>query len=109
MNRFQSMAFDAPVTAPNGYGGQKTTWDEGTYTCRAEMIYHKGGEEVESARLTGAKVFKVKIRQCTLARQITSSWRMRDVRRTEEYNIREVDAISDRQFIYIVAESGVAV
>ena len=108
MNRFQSMAFDAPVTAPDGYGGQETTWAE-THTCRAEMIYHKGGEEVESARLSGAKVFKVKIRQCTLARQITSSWRVRDVRRTEEYNIREVDAISDRQFIYIVAESGVAV
>ncbi|ADO43120.1 phage head completion protein [Ketogulonicigenium vulgare] len=87
------------------------------YECRAEFIYARGGEAVYAARLEGRSVFKIKIRQCAAAREILQSWRMIDMRRatyegdvpqTGVYNIREVDPISDRAWIYLLVEAGVA-
>ena len=49
------------------------------------------------------------MRQCAQAREISADWRMRDLRRGAEYNVREVDAITDRAWIFLVVESGVAV
>lgn len=103
----EDVAFDAPTVSADGYGGQETTWTE-AYTCRAEFIYSRGSEAVDAARLSGRSIYKIKIRSCADARSITTDYRMRDVRRSVTYNIREVDAVTDRRFIYIVAESGVA-
>lgn len=104
----ESVAFDSPTVSADGYGGQETTWTE-EYACRAEFIYRRGSEAVEAARLSGRPVYKVKVRSCADARSITTDWRMRDVRRSVTYNVREVDAISDRAFVWIVIEGGVAV
>tara|TARA_R110002049_G_scaffold23545_10_gene83651 strand:- start:39849 stop:40196 length:348 start_codon:yes stop_codon:yes gene_type:complete len=107
----QSVCFDAPVAAPDGRGGIETTWgtDDDAYKCRAEFIYSRGSEAVDAARLQGRAIYKVKIRSSAAARAITPDWRMRDRRRNATYNIREVDAITDRAWIYIVVEGGVSV
>lgn len=113
----ESVAFDEPVQTAGPGGVVTTEWTE-RYSCRAQFIYSRGSEAVEAARLEGRSTYKVRIRQCDAARDITSQWRMRDLRRLVEngagdliggvYNIIEVDAISDRSWVYIVVQSGKA-
>lgn len=107
----ERVAFDEPVQAPTGDGGTVTGWSEPpvSHECRAEFIYARGSEAIDAARLTGRSIYKVRIRSSQAARRITSAWRMRDVHRDVEYQVREVDAITDRHWIYVVVESGVAV
>ena len=81
------------------------------------QVIARGSEVIDAARLRGA-AYKIKIRSCTASRLITPDWRMRDVRRGlpsgvsgdplagQRYNIREVDAITDPDWIYLVVESG---
>lgn len=104
----ESVAFDSPTVSADGSGGQETTWTE-QYACRAEFRYMRGGEAVEASRLSGNPVYKVKVRSCDDAEAITTDWRMRDVRRSVTYNIREVDAVTDRAWVWLIVEGGVAV
>lgn len=104
----ESVAFDEEVETPDGYGGFNRVWTQ-RHACRAEFIYSRGSEAVNAARLQGRSIYKVRVRQCGASRAITTDYRMRDVRRGTEYQIREVDAVTDRQWVYVVAESGVAV
>jgi head-tail adaptor len=108
MSLRESVAFDSITATPDGYGGEDRTWEE-QHGCRAEFIYQRGSEAVDAARLQGKAVFKVKIRSCAAAREISTDDRMRDVRRGADYNIREVDAITDPRWVYIVVEAGVAI
>jgi head-tail adaptor len=103
----KSLIFEAEGNVPDGHGGFTIDWLE-RHRCHARLAYHRGGEAVEAARLRGASIYKVRIRSCAAARAISPEYRMRDARRGTIYNIREVDAISDRAWIYILAESGVA-
>lgn len=103
----EAVAFDAPANTSDGYGGHETGWAE-VHLSRARFIYAKGSEAVEAARLQGKSTYKVVIPQCAAARALTTDHRMRDVRRGTEYQVREIDSISDRRWVYIVVESGVA-
>lgn len=116
----EHVAFDAPVENPDGAGGVEIGWSE-FRTCRAEFIYSRGSEAVEASRLQGRSVYKVKIRDLGTASQINQSSRMRTVRRGspngeglsdplpgERYNVREIDRITTRGWVYLVVESGVA-
>lgn len=102
-----AVAFDEPADSVGSGGKVTTTWGQ-RHACRAQFIYARGSEAVEAARRDGRSVYKVKIRTCTAARQIKQSWRMRDTRRGVSYNVIEVDAITDREWIYLVVESGKA-
>lgn len=104
----ESVAFDEEVETPDGYGGFNRVWTQ-RHACRAEFIYSRGSEAVDAARLQGRSIYKVRVRQCDAAQAITTDYRMRDVRRGGEYQIREVDPVTDRQWVYVVVESGVAV
>lgn len=104
----ERVAFDEVVATPDGYGGTNTTWVERVDT-RARFIYKSGDEAVVSGGLTGRATFKVKLRSSIATRAITSDWRMRDVRRGIVFNVREVDAITDLGWVWIVAENGVAI
>lgn len=102
-----AVAFDAPVETTGSGGVISTGWDE-RHVCRAQFMYSRGGEVVEAARLEGRPIYKVRVRQCVAARSIATDWRMRDTRRLVEYAIIEVDAITDRQWVYLVIEGGKA-
>lgn len=116
----ERVRFDAPTSVSDGFGNTTDGWASG-YTCRAQFIYARGGETVMAARLEGRSMFKVRIRQCDAARALTQSHRLVDLRRvawddaTQQtasagvYNIREVDAVTDRAWVYVLVESGVAV
>lgn len=102
-----AVAFDEPVNSTGSGGVVSTVWTQ-RLACRAQFIYARGSEAVEAARREGRAVYKIKIRTCTAARQIKQSWQMRDTRRGVAYNVIEVDAITDREWIYLVVESGKA-
>lgn len=108
MRLIESVAFDEPTSATDAYGGQVEGWTE-QFACRAHFRYQKGGEGVEAGALRGMTTFKVKIRNTVAARLIKPSWRMRDVRRSVAYNVRDLDLVTDRHFIWLTVETGVAV
>ena len=103
----EAVAFYEPVQAEGPGGVVSTVWME-MHRCRAQFIYSRGSEVVEAARLEGRPIYKIRIRQCILARRISTNWQMRDSRRLDakDYSIREVDSITDRQWIYMVIEGG---
>lgn len=104
---FEAVVFERAQFEDDGFGGRVQTWVE-RHACRASISYHRGDEDVEHGRLRGSLIFKVRIRSCRRAREITPEDRMRDVRRGTVYNLRQVDAVSDRAHVWIIAESGVA-
>jgi len=104
---FQKVTFQSPARSSDGYGGVYDGWND-QLTCRAAFMYSGGGETVQAARLEGRGVIKVRIRSFEDSRQITQDWRLKDERTGVIYNIREVDKDTDRFWIYILAERGVA-
>ncbi len=104
----ERVAFDEPVGGTNEKGHARTGF---TFRFRryAEFRYNRGSERVIAGALTGVASFKVRIAQSSAAAAMSTAWRMRDVRRGIQYQIREIDAISDRDWIWLVVESGVAI
>jgi head-tail adaptor len=111
----ESVAFDELTGGTDAFGGTVEAWTE-RHTCRAEWLYGRGDEAVQAAREAGRQSYKVKIRSCAAARAITTDYRMRDVRRGlpsgvegdtlpgNRWNITEVDAITNRRWVYLVVE-----
>lgn len=109
------LAFDSPTGTDDGFGGTTEGWSE-EFQRSAKMIYQSGDEAVKAARLAGRSIYKIKLRNDSGTRQISTDWRARDVRRGlpsgvpgdtlpgNRWNIVEVDAITDRAWIYIVVE-----
>lgn len=102
------VAFDAPVMAPDGYGGQTRTWAE-ALTCWAELVYDRGREAVQAGGLTGSAVLRVRVRANAATRAITTDYRMRDLTRGIVFNVRESDPVTDPAFVWLRVEQGVAV
>jgi len=103
----ERVSFDVRVPVADGYGNDVSgDWNE-QYSCAAEFRYRGGSEAVVAARLEGRNVFGVYVRSSVASRQITTDWRMRD-RHGTLYAIDAVDAITDRAWVYLTVESGVA-
>lgn len=114
----ERVAFDAPSGGLDAFGGQNVGWTE-HHVCWAQIIYAKGDETVQSARQAGRKAFKVVVRSTPETRAVTEDYRMRDILRGlpsgvsgdplpgDRWNITEVDAITDRRWVFIVVEGPV--
>ncbi|MFQ6553399.1 head-tail adaptor protein [Aestuariibius insulae] len=102
------VAFDAEVLVPDGYGGQDRSWNE-AFRARAQIRYQSGREAVEAGGLTGTASFKVRIRRQDAVDALTTDYRMRDLNEDLVFNIREIDRVTDRKFVWLVVENGVAV
>lgn len=105
---FEAVAFDAPTSSLDDYGGVESGWTQ-QFTDRAEFIYQRGREAEQAGHLTGTAVFKVKLRSHAASRAITTEYRMRDTRRSVSYNVREVDAVTERDWVWLMVERGVAI
>lgn len=101
------MAFDAPVRQDNGAGGTRTGWAE-AFKAWAEVIYRRGGETAQGGGESVEAVFKVRLRASASARALSGEHTMRDPQTGARYNIREIDALSDRDHVWLVVEGGVA-
>jgi len=101
-------AFDRRVKVDDGAGNTEgEEWQE-QFTRRAAYIYAGGGETAMAARLEGRGVLKVRVRSCSQTRRIRQDWQMRDVWEGTIYAVKEVDAVTNRQWVYLVVERGVA-
>jgi len=99
----EAVAFDENTGGTDAFGGTTEAWTE-RHACRAEWIFQRGDEAVEAARLAGRHVYKIRVRSCEATRAITTAYRMRDTRRGTVWDIRTVDAITDRQWVYLTVE-----
>ena len=105
---FEAVALEDFTEVRDEYGGMTPDWLT-LFETRAEFIYNRGSEAVQAGALTGTATFKVKLRSNIQSRAVTTNHRLRDIRRGMRYQIREVDSITDRRWIYLAVESGVSV
>lgn len=104
---YYRFAFDKRVDQQDGYGNTKGEWQE-QFQRRAGLTHIRGGEAVMADRLQGQHTQIVFVRACSETRLITSDWRARDVRTGAVFNIREVKATTDRKWVDLLMQSGVA-
>lgn len=95
------VAFDENVGVSDGLGGETTDWQQ-RHECAAEFRHMRGSESVAAGREAGRSSFKVKIRASAASRAITTDYRMRDTRRGHEFEVIDVDAITDRAWVWLV-------
>lgn len=105
---YYRVAFDKRAEVDDGYGNTVSDWRE-QFQCRAAFRHLRGGESVMAGRLQGKHVQVITVRASSQTREITTDWRVRDVRTGEAFNIRDVTHETDRAFISFLCEKGVAV
>lgn len=101
------VAFDRRAEVDDGYGNTLSDWVE-QFQCRGAYRHLRGGEGVMAGRLQGQHVQIITVRAAALTRQVTTDWRVRDVRTGDVFNIRDVTGETDRAFISLLCERGVA-
>jgi head-tail adaptor len=107
-------AFDKRVDVGDGYGNTKGRWDQ-QIDCRAGVVHLRGGEDVMAGRLSGTHTLLVFVLASSLTRQVTTGWRMRDLRKGEfvdgvwngpTFNIRDITPSNDRMWLDFLIQSG---
>ena len=99
----ERVAFDEPTGTTDAFGGTAEAWKE-RHVCAAQWIYGKGDESVQAAREAGRKAYKIRVRSCAAMRAVTEGYRMRDMRRLTVWNVVEIDAVTDRAWVYVTVE-----
>ncbi|ASY68897.1 phage head closure protein [Sinorhizobium fredii] len=93
--------------SPVDYGNTVSEWQE-QFETRAEFIHLRGGETVLAGRLEGRHTQVIRLRSSTASRTITTDWRVVDKRSGDTFNIRDIEHETNRQFISLTCEKGVA-
>lgn len=93
--------------SPADYGNTVAEFAE-QFETRAAFVHLRGSEDVLAARLSGKHIQVIHIRSSTASRQVTTDWRVVDKRNGDVFNIRDVTQETDRQFISLLLEKGVA-
>ncbi|WP_337183852.1 head-tail adaptor protein [Shinella sp.] len=103
------VVFERPMKVPDGHGGRIDGWGE-PVTADASFRFLRGGETVQAARLAGRQPVVVTVYDNSQTRAVRTSWRMRDLRSGEVYNVRSGPVpTDDRQDLEFTVESGVAI
>lgn len=108
---YQRVAFDQPLKVSDGHGGKIDGWapPEGAIVERAHFRFLRGSEAVQAARLEGRQPVVVTVRDNPASRQVTNSWRMRDLQTGTAYAIKSGPVpTDDRGYLEFTVESGVA-
>lgn len=110
------VAFLQREEGDDGMGNTLSKWVE-KFQCHAAYRHLRGGEGVMAGRLSGKHPQLIIVRVSSLTREITSDWAVRDVRQSQmidgvisgtAFNIRDITHETDRMFITLLCESGVA-
>lgn len=89
-----------PVPGAGGWATQ--------FTVRAAYQHLRGGEDVMAGRLRGRHTQIITVRASSQTRQITPEWRLVDARDGTVFNVRDVTQETDRMWISLLCERGVA-
>ena len=101
------VALDKREDVDDGTGNTVSDWQE-QFQTRAEFIHLRGSEAVMAGRLQGRHTQVIRVRISSNTRLITTDFRVRDTRRNIAFNIRDIEWETNRQFISLTCESGVA-
>lgn len=99
------VAFDRPAKVADGYGGSEEGWLL-VLECAADIMFLRGGETVQASRLEGRQPAVVTVRQNSLARNVATDWRMRDLRNGDVYEIKAAVPTDDRLDMEITCVRG---
>lgn len=105
---YHTVAFEQRTITTDGYGNTETSDFEERFRCRAGLSALRGGEAVMGSRLEGRQPVIVRVRRSRDTTRIAADWRARDVFSDQVYAVRAVSETTDRKWIEVVAESGVA-
>lgn len=83
------------------------TWQT-QFTVRTAYRHLRGGESVMAGRLQGTHPQIITMRASSQTRQITPGWRLIDARDGTVFNVRDVTQETDRMFVSLLCERGVA-
>lgn len=78
------------------------------FTVRAAYTHLRGGEAVIASRLENKHPVVITVRASSQTRQINSDWRLVDARDSTVWAVRDVTHETDRQWISLLCERGVA-
>lgn len=96
--------FQQRGSGTDSFGGQSTAWTP-QFERAAEFIHLRGDEDVNAGRIGGSEIYKLKVRSSAAVRATTTDgWRVRDTRRDVVYNITSIDAVTDRQWAWLMIE-----
>lgn len=89
-------------------GGGKNSAYVYQFTRRAEFTHLHGGESVMANRLEGKHTQVVTLLSSAKTKEITTGWQLKDEKTGTKYNIRDITRTTDRKYIELLCESGVA-
>lgn len=89
-----------PVPGAGGWATQ--------FTVRAAYRHLRGGEDIMAGRLQGRHTQVITVRASSQTRQITAGWRLIDARDGTVFNVRDVTHETDRMWVSLLCEHGVA-
>jgi head-tail adaptor len=100
------VAFDVRSTATDVYGNVLGDWDE-QFVVSARVQHLRGGETVMASRLEGRQPVVITVRRSPVTGEIETSWRARDARSGDVFNIRSISPTEDRAWLDILCDKGV--
>lgn len=101
----ERVAFDRRGSGSDGGGGVTTAWQE-RFQRRAAYVHRNSGEAVMAGRLQGKTTLIIRVRADSLTRTVTNTWRARDARTGQGYNILEATPTVDRAWVDFLAQTG---
>lgn len=104
----ERIAFHEISEADSSYGISAGEYAE-QFRRAARIRPLVGGEPVIAERLQGVQPVVIKVRSDSETRDVTTAWKIIDVRSLASYNIRAVTPDEKRRYIEFLCEKGVAV
>jgi head-tail adaptor len=102
------MSFQSREVVNDGYGNKVAGgWVE-RFRDNAKITNLRGGENVIASRLESRNVALMQVRSSQQIADVTPQWRVVDVRRGTEFNIREIHQDRTTALYEMMIESGVA-
>lgn len=103
----ERVVFERRATIDNEDGNVLGSWVP-VFEVSAGYIHLRGGEDVMAGRLQGQHVQVIFVRSSSDSRAVDASWRVRDKRTGDCFNIRDVTPTTDRKWIDLLCQRGVA-
>jgi len=102
------MSFQSRDFHKDGYGNRVAGEFTERFKDHAKITNLRGGETVTAARLDSKNVCLMQVRTSSQMATVTTDWRVVDVRRGTEYNIREIHQDRSTAIYEMMIETGVA-
>ena len=104
----ERVTFSLQLESDNSYGGTVGEWED-QFTVAARIKPMRGSEPVIAQRLQGVQPLEITVWSSRNTRLVDTTWRAKNERTGEEFQIRAVTPDERRQYISFVCDKGVAI